>query len=42
MAHTRLDTIRQATRDYLASIKGTTPAPADVEEGILALTRNLF
>lgn len=42
MAHTRLDTIRQATRDYLASIKGTTPAPADVEEGILALTRNYF
>ena len=42
MAHTRLDTIRQATRDYLASIKGATPAPADVEEGILALTRNYF
>ena len=38
MAHTQLDTIRQATRDYLVSIKGTTPAPADVEEGILALT----
>lgn len=42
MAHTQLDTIRQATRDYLVSIKGTTPAPADVEEGILALTKNYF
>ncbi len=42
MAHTKLDTIRQATRDYLASIKGTTPAPADIEEGVLALTKNYF
>ena len=42
MAQAQLATIRQATRDYLDSIKGTTPAPADVEMGVLALTKNYF
>ena len=43
MAHTKLDTVRQATRDYLVSLnKSALPAPADIEEGILALTKNYF